>query len=44
MSEETSIGTVLDAVKELTKQVASLTEEVQKLKEEWSKWRKAGKF
>lgn len=35
--EKTSDQLILEAVKELTKQVGEL-------KDEWNKWRKAGKF
>jgi len=35
---------ILDAIKELTKQVTSLTKEIKELKESWEIHRKAGKF
>jgi hypothetical protein len=34
----------MEATKELTKAVTELAQHVSDLKEEWSKWRKAGKF
>lgn len=37
VEQETTLGAVLDAVKELTTQVANLASE-------WQKWRAAGKF
>jgi hypothetical protein len=42
--KETTLGDILDAVKELTKAVTTVAENFGKLEKEWEKWRKAGKF
>ena len=42
--KQVTLSNVLDAIKELTKAVTEIAEKTSKLEEEWSKWRKAGKF
>jgi hypothetical protein len=42
--KETTLGDILDVVKELTKAITTLTEKVVVMEKEWEKWRKAGKF
>ena len=42
--KQATLSDVIDAVKELTKQITTLTEKVVIMEKEWEKWRKAGKF
>ena len=42
--KQVTLSDVLDAIKELTKATTEIAGKVSKLEEEWSKWRKAGRF
>jgi len=44
VEKSTTLGDILDAVKELTKAVGDLATQFKTLEKEWEKWRKAGKF